>query len=72
MRKTFLVLVLALCALSTVFASGEAETATTAKEAGKKYTIAFSLKTTTNDDFQKAIADSVEKPPRPQAMTFCW
>ena len=25
-----------------------------------KYTIAFSLKTTTNDDFQKAIADSVE------------
>lgn len=30
--------------------------------AGKKqYTVAFSLKTVTNDDFQKAIADSIQK-----------
>ncbi|WP_162991216.1 sugar ABC transporter substrate-binding protein [Biomaibacter acetigenes] len=32
-----------------------------AKADKKQYTIAFSLKTVTNDDFQKAIADSIQK-----------
>lgn len=38
--------------------SAAAQETTAAK---KQYTIAFSLKTVTNDDFQKAIADSIQK-----------
>lgn len=38
-----------------------AEPAEDAQPADKQYEIAFSLKTVTNDDFQRAIADSVEE-----------
>ncbi|OGO79691.1 MAG: hypothetical protein A2Y21_07055 [Clostridiales bacterium GWC2_40_7] len=47
---------------TTAKAASEQNTAaqeTTA--ANKQYTVAFSLKTVTNDDFQKAIADSIQK-----------
>ena len=49
MRKGLLVFALVLAILAPLSAATDG-----------KYTIAFSLKTTTNDDFQKAIADSVE------------
>ena len=50
MKKALLIFALVLAVVAPL----------TAAENGK-YTIAFSLKTTTNDDFQKAIADSVEE-----------
>ena len=56
MKKFLAILLAAVLVLSvacTAFAEGEVK-------ANKEYTIAFSLKTVTNDAFQQAIADAVE------------
>ncbi|WP_066686362.1 sugar ABC transporter substrate-binding protein [Christensenella intestinihominis] len=47
---------------------GAAESKAPSSEGGK--TIAFSLKTITNDDFQKAIADSIQKAVEDSGNTF--
>ncbi len=51
-------------------AATEAPAAAPADNAGGKKTIAFSLKTITNDDFQKAIADSIQKAVEDSGNTF--
>jgi ribose transport system substrate-binding protein len=57
--------ILAVLVVLAVFAAGSAF------GAGKKvYTIAFSLKTITNDDFQKAIADAIQQNVEASGNTF--
>lgn len=60
--KVLLACVLSLCMVVTlgIFAAFAAE----------EYEIAFSLKTVTNDDFQKAIADSVEETAKAAGVKF--
>ena len=50
-----------------MFAGGSKESAA---GSGSKGTIAFSLKTITNDDFQKALADSVKAKVESLGYTF--
>jgi ABC-type sugar transport system substrate-binding protein len=44
----------------------------TASFAETPHTIAFSVKTVTNDDFQKAIATSIQDAVEKSGNKFCW
>ena len=71
MKKILTVLVSLLMVLCLVGCGAkEEDTATTGGEAKDTYTIAFSLKTVTNDAFQQAIATAVENAAKAAGCEF--